>query len=174
MSCFSIADLATSLGMSPANVFKHFHSKAALADAICDRHVSGMISRFEAIEDNTPAPQRLAFAVRRLMEVHLADIRENPFLFEMLVLMANNAKLPSALHYRSLIETMFRDLIRHGIASGVYRDTDPDAMSITVGAAFASVLHPVFLMHADEGELRDRCAALAALVNAALQNPLVK
>ena len=30
----SIADIATALGMSPANIFKHFHSKTALVDAI--------------------------------------------------------------------------------------------------------------------------------------------
>jgi TetR/AcrR family transcriptional repressor of the ameABC operon len=171
---FSIADLAAALGMSPANVFKHFHSKAVLADAICERHVSRMIARFQADGSDAPAPERLAVAVCQLMEVHLADIRENPFLFEMLVLMANNASLPSALRYKSLIEAMFKDLIRHGIDAGVYRSVDLESMSSTVGAAFASVLHPVFLMHADESELRQRCASLAALVNAALQSPLVK
>jgi TetR/AcrR family transcriptional repressor of the ameABC operon len=170
---FSIADLAGELGMSPANVFKHFRSKSALADAICDRHVIRMIGRFKAFDEPGPAPERLALAVRRLMEAHLADIRENPFLFEMLVVMSE-ANLPSGRHYKRLIDDLFADLVREGIASGAY-SCDPDGeIARQVGSAFSSILHPVFLLHADEAELQARCRGLAALVNAALQNPLAK
>jgi TetR/AcrR family transcriptional repressor of the ameABC operon len=173
ISGFSIADLAGELQMSPANVFKHFHSKAVLADAICDRHIMNMVGRFKAFDETAPAPQRLAVVARKLMEAHLADIRENPFLFEMLVVMSE-ANLPSGRHYKELIENIFSDLIRHGISSGVYTCSTDKHIDRTVASAFASVLHPVFLMGADEEELRERCAGLAELVNAALQKPLVK
>jgi TetR/AcrR family transcriptional repressor of the ameABC operon len=173
ISGFSIADLAGELRMSPANVFKHFQSKAVLADAICDRHIMHMIGRFKAFDEPAPAPERLAIVVRKLMEAHLADIRENPSLFEMLVVMSE-ANLPSGRHYKELIENLFSDLIRHGISSGVYTCSADTPMNRTVASAFASVLHPVFLIGADEEELRERCAALAELVNAALQKPLAK
>ncbi len=170
---FSIADLAGELGMSPANVFKHFRSKSALADAICDRHVIRMIGRFKAFDEPGPAPERLAVAVRKMMEAHLADIRENPFLFEMLVVMSE-ANLPSGRHYKRLIDDLFADLVREGIESGAY-SCDPDGdIARQVGSAFSSVLHPIFLLHAEEAELQARCRGLAALVNAALQNPLAK
>lgn len=159
--------------MSPANVFKHFHSKASLADAICDRHVSRMIGRFETLDEPAPAPERLAFFVRRLMEAHLQDLRDTPFLFEMIFLMSE-ADLPSGQHYKQLIENLFTDLIRQGVGSGVYQCTDPQTVSRHVAAAFASVLHPVLLAKADEAELHDLCDGLARLVNAALQNPLAK
>jgi TetR/AcrR family transcriptional repressor of the ameABC operon len=173
VSSFSIADVAGALQMSPANVFKHFQSKAVLADAICERHITQMIGRFETFDDPAPAPDRLGIVVRRLMDVHLADIRENPFLFEMIVVMAN-ADLPSGRRYKELIENLFSDLIRHGIDAGVYHCAEDSEVSRNVGAAFASVLHPAFLLRADETELRERCTGLAELVNAALQNPLVK
>jgi TetR/AcrR family transcriptional repressor of the ameABC operon len=170
---FSIADLAGELGMSPANVFKHFRSKSALADAICDRHVIRMIGRFKAFDEPGHATERLANAVRKLMEAHLADIRENPFLFEMLVVMSE-ADLPSGRHYKQLIDDLFADLVRDGVASGAYT-CDPDSeIARQVGSAFASVLHPVFLLHASEAELQERCRGLSALVNAALQNALAK
>lgn len=169
----SIADVAHALHMSPANVFKHFHSKAALADAICDRHISRMIGRFGTLDEPAPAPERLAIVVRKLMEAHLQDIRENPFLFEMIFLMSE-ADLPSGRHYKVLIETLFAELIRQGIESGAYKCADPDAVSRHVAAAFAGVLHPVILAKSAEAELYDRCEGLTKLVNAALQNPLVK
>ncbi|MEQ1409068.1 TetR family transcriptional regulator [Neorhizobium sp. Rsf11] len=169
----SIADVAQALSMSPANIFKHFHSKAALADAICDRHISRMIGRFGTLDEPAPAPERLAIVVRKLMEAHLQDIRENPFLFEMIFLMSE-ADLPSGQHYKELIESLFTDLIRQGVASGAYKCTNPHAISRHVAAAFASVLHPVLLAKSDEAELYDRCDGLTGLVNAALQNPLVK
>jgi TetR/AcrR family transcriptional repressor of the ameABC operon len=173
MPAFSIADVAAELKMSPANIFKHFHSKAALADAICERHIVKMIERFQAFDEPLPAPERLTVAVRRLMETHLADIRENPYLFEMLVGFSK-ADLPSGRRYKQLIESLFADLIRHGIETGVYKCAEGSAITENVEFAFASVLHPIFLLRDDETELRERCAGLAALVNAALQNPLAK
>lgn len=172
-SAFSIADLAADLGMSPANIFKHFHSKAALTDAICERHIVQMIGRFQPFDEPIPAPERLAVAARRLMEAHLADIRENPQLFEVLVAMSE-ADLPSGRHYKELIDNLFEELIRDGIESGVYKLPADSAICRNVGLAFAGVLHPLFLMKASESELRSRCEGLAALVNAALQNPLAK
>jgi TetR/AcrR family transcriptional repressor of the ameABC operon len=169
----SIADVAHALHMSPANIFKHFHSKASLADAICDRYISRMIGRFATLDEPAPAPERLAIFVRKLMEAHLQDLRDTPFLFEMIFLMSE-ADLPSGQHYKQLIENLFTDLIRQGVESGVYQCADPQTVSRHVAAAFASVLHPVLLAKADEAELHDRCDGLARLVNAALQNPLAK
>lgn len=169
----AIADVAGALSMSPANIFKHFGSKAALADAICDRHINHMIGRFASLDEAAPAPQRLAIVVRRLMEAHLQDIRDNPYLFEMIFIMSE-ADRPSGQHYKALIESLFVDLLRHGVESGVYQCSDVENTSRYVAAAFASVLHPVLLAKSGEDELHDRCDGLANLVNAALQNPLVK
>ena len=169
----SIADIAHELGMSPANVFKHFSSKTALVDAICDRHISHMIERFRTFDDPAPAPERLALVVCKLMEAHLQDIRENPFFLEMIFVMSD-ADLKSGQHYGELIEGLFFDLISQGVESGVYHCDDCLAASRHVTAAFVSVLHPVFLAPLKEEDLRDRCAGIARLVNAALQSPLAK
>ena len=169
----SIADIAQALQMSPANVFKHFQAKAVLVDAICDRHITRMIGRFKSFDEPAPAPERLELVVCKLMEAHLQDIRENPFFLEMIFVMSD-ADLPSGRHYKELIDALFCDLIRQGVESGVYRCSDYRTTSRHVAAAFASVLHPVFLAGGEEDELHERCKGLAGLVNAALQNPLVK
>jgi TetR/AcrR family transcriptional regulator, repressor of the ameABC operon len=169
----SIADIALDLGMSPANIFKHFHSKTALVDAICERHISRMIEQFTALNEPAPAPDRLALVACKLMETHLQHIRENPFFLEMMFAMSD-IQLDSGRRYGVLIESLFSDLIRQGVETGVYHCDDCTATGRYVSAAFVSVLHPVFLVREDESLLRERCHGLADLVNAALQCSLAK
>jgi len=91
-----------------------------------------------------------------------------------MILLISETEQESGLHYRSLIENLFAEIIRDGVDSGVYRCADPEKTSRSVAAAFASVLHPVFLIGTDIDELRERCRGIAELVNAALQTPLAK
>ncbi len=169
----SIADIAQQLGMSPANVFKHFHSKTTLVDAICDRHITHMIGRFDTLDLDAPPPEKLGLVVRRLMQAHLHDIRENPFFLEMIFLVTKT-ELESGFHYRNLIEGLFFSVIRDGVEAGVYHCTDCRTVSRHVAASFASILHPVFLVHETEENLDERLAGIVALINAALQSPLAK
>jgi len=169
----SIADIAHALGMSPANVFKHFHSKTALVDAICDRHITHMIGRFDTVDTPAAPPEKLGLVVRRLMQAHLEDIRDNPFFLEMVFLVAKT-EIESGLHYRQLIEELFFNLISDGVEAGVYHCIDCRAVSRHVAASFASVLHPVFLVHETQAELDQRLNGIVALINAALQSPLAK
>lgn len=169
----SVADIANELQMSPANVFKHFGSKTQLADAICDRHIRRMIDRFELLKDPAPAPEKLGIVVRRLMDAHLSDIQQNPYLFEM-ILMMSDSDLPSARHYKTLIDSLFVEVIQEGVEAGVYHCESPKDVSSDVAAAFSAVLHPVLLARASADELHRRCQGLVSLVNAALQNPLAK
>lgn len=165
----SIAEIAHAMKMSPANIFKHFHSKAALTDAICERHIGRMIGRLDTMDTAAPAPEQLSVAVSKLMEAHLGDIRENPYLFEMILLMSET-DLPSGRHYKALLEKRFAEIIRQGIESGAYKKADPEKVSACVLSAFASILHPVFLAHTDQRELDERRESLIQLVNAALQS----
>jgi TetR/AcrR family transcriptional repressor of the ameABC operon len=169
----SIADIAQALGMSPANVFKHFHSKTVLVDAICDRHITHMIGRFDTFETPAPAPEKLGIIVRRLMQAHLEDIHENPFFLEIIFLVAKT-ELESGFHYRRLIEDLFFRLVQDGVDAGVYHCVDCRATSRHVAASFASVLHPVFLAHEIQADLDERLNGLVSLANAALQSPLAK
>lgn len=165
---FSVANVAVELGMSPANVFKHFNSKPALIDAICNRHITQMIARFESARALAPPSQGLALAVRQLMDVHLADIRENRHLFEMLMQMSLS-DLPSGRLYKDRIDALFVGLIADGVEAGIYHCRTDQTFAHIVGLAFAAILHPILLMHAEEGELMQRCDGLVELIEAALR-----
>ena len=169
----SIADIAAALGMSPANVFKHYHSKTALAVAITERHISRMSARLESLDDTVQVSERLLKVAQRLMESHLEDLRCSPYIFEM-VLMTADTDFPSGRLYKQLLEEKFEAIIRAGIEAGIYHCPDPARTAKAVSAALASVLHPVFLVRSRPGELPERCEVVVELINAALQNPLDK
>lgn len=169
----AIADIAQALSMSPANVFKHFHSKTALADAIAARHLSNFTERLATADVGLSPPERLLNLTMRLMEGHIKDFQDQPYLYEMVVMTAQSG-LPSGKIYRQLIEEKFTEIIHDGVEAGVYFCENPAEKAVYVGAALVGVLHPVFLLHTEPGELPARCHGIVGLINAALQNPLAK
>nr|WP_245366880.1 TetR family transcriptional regulator [Neorhizobium galegae] len=169
----SIAHIAQALSMSPANVFKHFHSKVALADAICERQISAMSQKVEALHLEGPAPERLKTLAFGLMDLHTQAVADNQFMLEMIFYLSET-EIESSKHYEKMVETLFADLIRHGVEAGIYHSRDPQVSGRAAAAAFASVLHPVFLTRHSRAQTAERCSQIVDLVNAALQNPLAK
>ncbi|KRB54115.1 TetR family transcriptional regulator [Rhizobium sp. Root708] len=165
----SIADIASSLGMSPANVFKHFRSKASLADAIAERHLGKAADRFAAFDEALPPHEQLLRFVLRLLDGHLQDIKENPYIFEM-VLATIDAKLDAGNRYRERIIQKLEDIIRDGIASGRYRCSNLRDAAVTVSDVLASVLHPVLIARDDKDTLVRRAQHIVSFVDTALQN----
>jgi TetR/AcrR family transcriptional repressor of the ameABC operon len=163
----SIADIAASLEMSPANVFKHFHSKTALVDAIAERHLSDVAGRFVA-DDLPPSEQLLRF-VLRLLDSHLEDIQKNPYIFEM-VLVSIEAKIEAGKRYREKVVQKLEAIIREGIAEGRYHCTDPNRAANTVSDVLSSVLHPVLIARDDKETLVARAQQIVTFADAALQN----
>lgn len=169
----SIADIASALGMSPANIFKHFHTKTALAVAITERHISDMTERLASLDEIVPPEERLLRVAQRLMESHLDDLHRNPHIFE-IVLMTADTDFPSGRLYKRLLEEKFESIIRAGVEAGFYCCTDPGRSAKAVTAALVGVLHPALLKRTECGELDERCEMLVDLINTALQNPLAK
>ncbi|MFS8144697.1 TetR family transcriptional regulator [Rhizobium sp. BR 249] len=164
----SIADISGALHMSPANVFKHFHSKIALADAIAGRHLDNATERFVA-DPNLPPKEQLLRFVLRLLEGHLQDIQKSPYIFEM-VLSTIEAKLEAGNRYRARIEEKLGEIIREGIAEGSYHCSDPGNAAHTVADLLTCVLHPVLIVRDDKETLVRRAENIVCFVDAALQN----
>ncbi len=165
----SIADIATALGMSPANVFKHFHSKTALVDAIAEIHLGAMADRFGSIDGEMLPKERLQRFVLRLLDSHLQDIKDNPYIFEM-VLTTIEAKFEAGNRYRERIEQRLQQIIQDGVASGAYRCADPHRAAITVADVLACVLHPVLIARDDKETLVHKAHDIVCFVDTALQN----
>ncbi|MCL6708452.1 TetR family transcriptional regulator [Pseudomonas sp. R2.Fl] len=169
----AIADVAAALDMSPANIFKHFRSKTSLIDAITTRHLSGAVERLEAMDRPGPAPERLRNMVRKLMEAHLRDLSQNPYIFEMILLTAN-LELECGYQYREMMIGRMAEIIEQGCREGSYRVGDVSRAARASFYALGSVLHPVMLANETADILATRRDEIVDLINAALQGPLAK
>jgi TetR/AcrR family transcriptional repressor of the ameABC operon len=165
----SIADIASALGMSPANIFKHFHSKTALVDAIAERHLANATERFGSIDEDLPPQQQLLRFVLRLLDSHLQDIQQNPYIFEM-VLTTIESKLEAGNRYRARIEQQLEEIIRRGVGSDHYKCLDSQRAAQTVADVLASVLHPVLIVRDDKDTLVRKAEDIVRFVDIALQN----
>lgn len=165
----SIADIAASLHMSPANVFKHFHSKAVLVDAIAERHLGNATERFAAVDTSLPPKEQLLSFVLRLLDSHLQDIQQNPYIFEM-VISTIDAKLDAGQRYRERIEQKLGEIIREGVVEGNYHCDNTDMAARTVADVLACVLHPILIAKDDKNTLVHRAEKIVCFVDAALQN----
>ena len=169
----AIADIASALNMSPANVFKHFSSKNALVDAIGFGQI-GVFERQICPLDKSHAPlDRLRHLARNLMEQHHQDLNKNPYVFEM-ILMTAKQDMKCGDYYKSVIAKLLAEIIRDGVEAGPYIATDIPVLAETVLHALPSLIHPVLIAQEDIGHLATRCDQLVDLIEAGLRNPLAK
>lgn len=169
----SIADIAAALSMSPANVFKHFHSKNALVDAIFLQQIRLLEQKLDPLDASHPPFERLRHLARSLMENHRRDLNDNPYIFEM-ILMTAKRELACGRHYENVITGLLANIISDGIETGIYAETDVEKSALTALYALTGILHPALIAHEDIDILATRCDELTRLVDAALRNGIDK
>ncbi|MCM2398008.1 TetR family transcriptional regulator [Rhizobium sp. S95] len=169
----AIADIAHALGMSPANVFKHFHSKASLVDAIAARHMEVKFAGLASVDSSRPARERLLDLARHLMASHRRDLEENPYIFEMILLTAKD-DLQCGHRYRDIVRSALEAIIVDGARDGEFAPQDSRRAADAAFYALACVLHPVMIANEQPDILATRCEEVARLINAALQTTLDK
>lgn len=164
----SIADIAAALGMSPANIFKHFHSKNALVDAIFVQQIRLLEQKIHPLGAGHAPIDRLRHLARNLMENHRGDLNDNPYIFEM-VLMTAKRELACGRYYETVITQKLADIITDGINAGIYKQTDVGKSASTALYALTGVLHPALIAHEDVDILATRCEELVRFLDGALK-----
>ncbi|QLF71206.1 TetR/AcrR family transcriptional regulator [Peteryoungia desertarenae] len=164
----SIADIATKLGMSPANVFKHFRSKTTLIDAIGARTIKRLMAEASSLDKSIAAPDRLRNMVLQLKDCHIRQLSEHPFIFEVILVTIRDELECSAL-YNSMMVNIIKDIIEAGIAEGFYRTQDARKAAQTAYLALTSVMHPVMIVSEDADILATHCHDLVDFINDALR-----
>src|SRR5262249_48190485 len=142
----AVADIARALGMSPANIYRFFPSKAAINEAICEKHfaeVHGILHGIMA--EDRPAAERLerfvielhrynktrCVAERRLHDMVQAGIDENWAAVE---------------RHIAAIHEMVAELIADGIKRGEFAPSVEPADASNAGCtACTGVLHPTLI-----------------------------
>ncbi|HXZ14548.1 MAG TPA: TetR family transcriptional regulator [Roseiarcus sp.] len=141
----TVVGVAAEAGMTHANVYRYFSSKAALIDEVVASGLRPLEARLrEAAEGADPAYDKLE---RMLMAVHRdyrGKLDSDPELFDLLVdaLVRNR---PSARKHRSRVQSEMQRVYEEGVAASAFAMADRRrAMSLIFDAAHRFI-HPVAL-----------------------------
>ncbi|MBW4697082.1 MAG: TetR family transcriptional regulator [Aphanocapsa lilacina HA4352-LM1] len=163
----TVTDVARHLGMSHANVYRHFASKADLLDAVAERWLRTVSGALEPIAlADGPAAERLEGWAVGLWQQKRRKISDDPEHFAMYHGVAEAARGVVARHVETLLGQLER-ILADGAASGEFQMTDPPAAARAVWNATVRFHHPhlVTANPACEAELQ----AVLALVTAGLR-----
>ncbi len=142
----TVADIARDLGMSPANVYRFFASKAEIIQAIGQRVLDDRRQRnWVVVAAEGSAEARLK---RFLIENHLINLEEfasNPKYYE-LVEFAISERWEIIQNYLEGMADAIEKIISDGVASGEFAP-QPNLRStaVCVRQSYASLIHPTLL-----------------------------
>ncbi len=138
----TVADVARALGMSHANVYRHFASKAALRDAVAERWLHSISTPLAPIAAGPgPAAGRLRAWVLALAEAKRRKIHDDPELFATYHTVAEQARDVVTEHVATLHAQLTR-ILRDGMTSGEFAAADAEATAEAVFDATLRFHHP--------------------------------
>ncbi len=141
----TVGDIAKELGMSPANVYRFFDSKAALRDAV-GRQLMGEVEEAVATIalERGPAGERLRRAVLAMCSMNQARYLSDHKMHEMIAVALDEAWAMVVAHVDT-IETLIAKICLDGVMSGEFKDCDPVFAARCVKSAMISFCHPQLL-----------------------------
>jgi AcrR family transcriptional regulator len=141
----TVVDIARSLGMSHANVYRFFKTKSDILDAIIDEWLS-KIERFveEIAERPIPAAARIEAVVLELHRKRKQKLRQDVEVFEAYRHIVE-IRPDAAARRREKILRVFRRLIEEGIESGEFLGVDSLKAATVLKDATSLFLHPLLI-----------------------------
>ncbi|PPD14140.1 MAG: TetR family transcriptional regulator [Methylobacterium sp.] len=163
----TVLHVANGLGMSHANVYRHFPDKTALIDAVLNGWLKGLEQRLgEIVEGPDPADDKLERYVATLARAYAETLRDDPAIFRLLAEAEPEAAEP-ARHRQRIIQQVGR-IIEEGIATRLFAGSDARrAAQLALDLAYRFVDARVVLLTAEDqtsDARRDR--AIRAVIRA--------
>jgi AcrR family transcriptional regulator len=142
----TVADIARTLKMSPANVYRFFDSKKAINEAVLERLISeseAVVSRI-ADRPGLDATTRLEEAIGALHRDCSQRCETFPRLHEMIEA-AMVESWDVCRHHVARITAGFERIIRDGVARGEFEAQDPAQAAACIHTAIARYTHPLLV-----------------------------
>ncbi|MET0315020.1 MAG: TetR family transcriptional regulator [Hansschlegelia sp.] len=157
----TIADVAAALGMSPANVYRFFESKAAINEAVAERVLQGMTDELAAVAARTDLAPR--DRLRRLLldwaDLSVAEFMADQRMHDMVeAAMSECWRVCAA--YGSRMEGVIAIVISDGIASGAFAVADVEITARCVKAAMLRFVDPAIMSRNEPGPKPEEMVAL--------------
>lgn len=164
----TVVDVARALGMSHANVYRHFASKAALRGAVAERWLKAISDPLEAfVQEKGPAAPRFEGWVLALAAAKRRKVQSDPEMFAAYHALAEESEQAVA-HHLATMHRQVEGIIRDGVTRGEFRVGSPEAAARASLDATLRFHHPHHVQagRASEKELR----AVVRLVLAGLRS----
>lgn len=144
----TVVDVARALGMSHANVYRHFASKAALHDAVAERWLQRVSEPLAAIAAGPgSASERLDAWIVALVAAKRRKVLDDPEMFATYqAVVAAAREIVDA--YRASLRAQLVSIIASGIATGEFAPTDAADAASAVFDATARFHHPTHVRDA--------------------------
>lgn len=141
----TVADIAGRLGMSPANIYRYFPTKAHINEEICDRLVRGIESRCAGSTDGEDAARE---RVKRFVMAYHRAIKESILTGNRLhdmVAIAMEQHWPVIQSHSERIRNTLLALIEQGVATGEFKDMGTYRMARAIHESIAIFVYPPLL-----------------------------
>ena len=162
----NVVDIARALGMSHANIYRHFLSKKALLDAVAVRWLDKIDAPLEAITCDAarPAGERLLAWFDSLRGAKRRTASEDPELFQVYYVITQNAHNVVGAHIAALLGQLER-IVADGVASGEFAARlDARQAARSVLRATVQFHHPAMVLQEPEPSEEDAHALMALLL----------
>jgi AcrR family transcriptional regulator len=139
----TVADIADACGMSSANVYRFFASKLQINEAICDRVIAQLESELrKVVHSDASASRRLTEFVGTIARHTLETLIEEKKVHDMVVV-AMEEHWSAIERHIQVVRVMITEIITSGIATGEFRQQDPQSAARCVHSALITFCHPV-------------------------------
>lgn len=143
----SVADIASGLGMSPANVYRFFPSRDAINESICGRVLEEVTEiAFAIAGSNAPATEKLDKLLTAVHQHNKMTLVKERHMHELIVAAMHENWAIIKAHMERLL-TIFEAIIREGVQAGEFEVEDAAEAARAVNAAFMPFFHPMLIEH---------------------------
>ncbi|MGY3620224.1 TetR/AcrR family transcriptional regulator [Bradyrhizobium sp. USDA 10063] len=143
----SVADIASELGMSPANVYRFFPSRDAINESICGRVLHEVADIASAIaRTNVPAMEKLDRLLTAVHRHNKMTLVEKKHMHDLIVVAMHENWTIIKAHVERMV-AIFEAIIRAGIEAGEFEVEDAAEAARAVKSAFTPFFHPILIEH---------------------------
>lgn len=141
----TVADIAKSLRMSPANVYRFFDSKKSINEAVLERYKREQEEAIAAIAaEARPAAERLHDILATSYRLNAARFAGHARMQEM-VCAAMEESWDAILAHIERFDVVLRRVVAEGVASGEFRPVDPAHATGCIRTAMIRFMHPLLI-----------------------------
>jgi AcrR family transcriptional regulator len=141
----SMADIASELGMSRANVYRFFPSREAINASIYRRLVDEVADiAFAIARTDAPAPEKLDRLLTAVHQHNKTKLVKERRMHDMIVAAMQENRAIIRAHLERMV-TILEAIVREGIEAGEFEVEDPAEAARAVKTAFTPFFHPILI-----------------------------